>query len=536
MVRLTRGVVAGPPVGRGTHLYDPFTESAPNGGSSRNLSSGSCGQEFDGMGEKADSRSFRGRRLAAVAAHVALLLACVATPGPVFAETLREAMSSAYRANPKLDAERARLRATDEDVPRALSGYRPRVTGSADAGLNRLDTKPDTTSEGEARPWGYSLTVSQTVFNGFRTQNTVSEAEAQVRAGREQLRAVEAQVLLDVVTSFADVVRDLQIVKLREANVQALSRAVTATEARRSAREVTRTDVAQARYRLARAMSQQDLARGNLKASRAAFERAVGRSPGNLLPPSPPKRKLPRSLQEALAVAEKENPVVVGALYREAADRHGVGRIRGELLPDVRIEASYGNRYRLQGGIDEQEAATVTGRVSVPLYEGGETYARVRQAKHRHVARLQEIEQARQEAMAGVTQAWSRFQSSRGQLKADGMGVEAARIALDGVREEEQAGQRTVLDLLNAEQELLDAQVQVVNSKRELVVAAYALLGQMGRLSAAELALSDDVYDPEANYAEVRNRWFGLDIRHADGRREEIDVSAESDPDWVIDD
>jgi outer membrane protein len=138
--------------------------------------------------------------------------------------------------------------------------------------------------------------------------------------------------------------------------------------------------------------------------------------------------------------------------------------------------------------------------------------------------------------MAGVTQAWSRFQSSRGQLKADGMGVEAARIALDGVREEEQAGQRTVLDLLNAEQELLDAQVQVVNAKRELVVAAYALLGQMGRLSAAELALSDDVYDPEANYAEVRNRWFGLDIRHADGRREEIDVSAESDPDWVIDD
>ena len=477
----------------------------------------------------------------AVGARNAALLACVLLASvsaslPATAETLRQALSSAYRSNPRLDAERARLRATDEEVPRALSGYRPRVTGAADAGVTRLESKPDTTSEGEARPWGYSLTVSQSVFNSFRTSNTVDEAEATVRAGREQLRAIEQQVLLDAVTGFADVVRDREIVRLRESNVAVLSKLGVATEARAAAREVTRTDVAQARSRLARALSQQDLARGNLKASRAAFERAVGHAPAGLVPPTPPRTLLPKSLEEALATAEKESPTVVGALYREAADRHGVARIRSELLPELKVEASYGNRFRQLGGIEEQETASIAGRLSVPLYEGGETYARVRQAKHKHVSRLQEIEQARQEAQATVTQAWARYQASRGQLKADRMAVDAARVALEGVREEERAGQRTVLDLLNAEQELLDAQVQVLSSSRDLVVASYTLLAQMGRLTATELTLADPVYDAEANYQEVRSRWFGLDVTHADGRREEINVALEGDPEWIIED
>lgn len=245
---------------------------------------------------------------------------------------------------------------------------------------------------------------------------------------------------------------------------------------------------------------------------------------------------LPRALEEALAAAERESPGIVGALYREAADRHGVARIRGELMPEVRVEANYGTRYGQHGGIDEQEAASITGRVSVPLYEGGETYARVRQAKHRHVARLQEIEQARQETQAVVTQAWSRYQATRGQLRANRMAADEARAALEGVRAEERSGQRTVLDILNAEQELLDAQVQVVSASRDLVVAAYTLLAQMGRLTATELELADPAYDAEANYAEVRGRWFGLDITRADGRRESVNVTVDADPRWSLDD
>ncbi len=453
---------------------------------------------------------------------------------PVRAETIRQAMASAYENNPKLDAERARLRATDEEVPRALSGYRPRITGNADGGVNRLETKPNTSSEGESRPWGYSVTLSQPVFSGFRTPNAVSEAEAQVRAGREQLRSVEQQVLLETATAFADVVRDQEVARLRETNVGVLTKEVAATEARWAAREVTRTDVSQAKARMARALSQLDQARGSLKSSRAAFERAVGRAPMGLTPPGPPKELLPRSLEEAHAAGEKESPAVVGALYREAAERHSIARIRGELLPDVRLEATYGSRFRLQGGLDEQESASVTGRLSMPLYEGGETYARVRQAKHRHVSRLQEIEQARQETRAGVTQAWSRYQTTRSQLKSDRMQADAARTALEGVREEERAGQRTILDLLNAEQELVDAQVQLVGTRRELVVAAYGLLAQMGRLTATELDLGQAVYDPTANYHEVRNSWLGLSITRADGRREHLEVAVDTDPEWLM--
>lgn len=480
------------------------------------------------------------RRAMAVTLRALTAAGCLVLPlvgcWPVSAETLRQAMASAYRNNPRLDAERARLRATDEEVPRALSGFRPRISGSADGGLNRVESQPDTSSAGESRPWGYSLSFSQNVFNGFRTSSQVSEAEAQVRAGREQLKSVEQQILLETVTAFADVVRDGEVARLREANVSALNQAVGATEARQSAREVTRTDVAQARARLARALSQLDLARGNLKSSRASFERATGHAPARLIAPTPPAKLLPRSLDEALAVGERDSPLVLGAAYREATERHSVARIRGELLPEVRIEANYANRYRLQGGIDEQQSASVTGRVSMPLYEGGETHARVRQAKHRHVSRIQEIEQARQEVQATVTQAWVRYQTARRQLRADRMAVEAARIAREGVREEERAGQRTVLDLLNAEQELLEAQVQVVATQRDLVVAAYSLLAQVGQLTVTSLELTPDAYDAEAHYEEVRHRWFGLGITHADGRTEDVNVFVDGDPAWRIED
>ena len=290
-------------------------------------------------------------------------------------------------------------------------------------------------------------------------------------------------------TAFVDVVRDQSVVRLRESNVHVLTRELTATEARRAAREVTRTDVAQAKARRARAISQLDQARANLKSSRAAFEKAAGHPPTHLSPPTPPGKFLPRSLEEALAVGEKENPNVVAALYREQAARHTIERIRGELLPEVRLEASYQNRFNAATTLHEQEVGTVSGRLTVPLYEGGETYARVRAAKHTHISRLQEIEQARSETQATVTQAWSRYGATRAQLKSDQVQVEANRTALEGVREEERVGQRTLLDLLNAEQELLDAEVQLVITRRDLIVAAYTLIAQTGRLNAEELGL-----------------------------------------------
>lgn len=462
------------------------------------------------------------------------MLALVAAAPPAAAETLRQALAAAYQSNPKLDAERARLRATDEEVPRAEAGFRPLVTGEADAGKTSVTTKPLSSTQGTTAPYGYQVTLKQPVFNGFRTTNSVAEAEAGVRAGREQLRQVEITTLLDATSAYMALVRDQAIVELRDRMVAVLTKDVEAAETRRQVREVTRTDVAQARARRAKAVSAADLAKANLKIARATFTRVVGHAPGTVASPSLKIKQLPHSLEEALSIAEQDSPNLAGALYREEAARHAVDVVRGELLPEVHIEASYGRQYEGVAYLAEQDTASVTGRITVPFYEGGEVQARVRQAKHTHVSRLQEIEQYRTEVREAVTAAWSKMMAARAQLKSDEVQVDASRTALEGVREEEKVGQRTLLDVLNAEQEYLDAQVALVSTRYDLVVASYSLLGSIGRLTAASLSLGSAVYDPEAHYEEVRGRWFGLSIEHGDGRREVVQATDEAnEPDPV---
>jgi outer membrane protein len=452
----------------------------------------------------------------------ALLLVAVSLSNaiPANAESLRQALENTYRANPKIDAERARLRATDEEVPKARSGWLPTVQGSAEYGSQSLTTKPATTGAGDTSPAGYGINVTQQVFSGFRTVNTVREAEAVVRAGRENLRQVESTTLLEAVTAYVDVVRDGAIVRLRERLVNVLTVDLNAAETRRTVREVTKTDVAQARARRAKAVSELDAAKSNLKTSRAIYERVVGHAPERLTDPSGKLPQLPKTIEEALRVAERESPNVVSAQYREQAARHAVDKIWGELLPDVRLEASYQRRNDLSASIGEQETASISGRLNIPLYQGGETHARVRQAKHTHVSRVQEIEQARAETQALTTGAWSKLTSLRAQIKSDLVQVEANRVALEGVREEEKVGQRTLLDVLNAEQELLNAETQLVITKHDLVVAGYTLLATIGRLNAENLAVAEEIYDPEAHYHDVRRKWLGLSITHADGRLE----------------
>ncbi len=440
------------------------------------------------------------------------------------AETLRDALAAAYKYNPRIDAERARLRATDEEVARAHSGYRPTVTGSADIGYERRSTKPPSAADGETHPKGYSLNATQPIFNGFRTLNSVREAEAVVRSGRETLRSVEQEVLLQAVTAYMDVVRDQAIVRLRENNVTVLSRELKATQDRFSVGEVTRTDVAQAEARRASAGSQLDLARANLKSSRATFERVVGHPPSNLQEQRPHEKSLPRSVTDAVSIARRESPTVVAALYREQAARHNVDKIWGEMLPEVRVDAAHTHRYDPSRTTDEVETTTVTGRVTVPLYQAGEVHARVRQSKHTHVSRLQEIEQTRTEAKERVEQGWSQLTAARAALESDRVQVNATRTALAGVREEERVGQRTLLDVLNAEQEALNAEVQLATTQRNLVVASYNVLASIGRLSVVDLGTVEKAYDPEVHYHDVRRKWWGISITYPDGRREHMDL------------
>ncbi len=462
------------------------------------------------------------RVLLGAAAIVAV--GAVLSAQPSQAETLREALASAYKYNPQLDSQRALLRATDEDVARANSGYRPKINGTADISYQNTNTRPDSAGEGVTHPKGYDITLTQPVFQGFRVLNGVREAEGNVRAAREQLRNVEQLVLLAAATAYMDVVRDQQVVRLRENNVNVLTRELKATQDRFAVGEVTRTDVAQAQSRRAASISQLELARANLKASRASFEKVIGHQPTSLVAPSSPDKYLPRTLDEAVSIANREAPAVVGSLYSEQASRATVDKIRGELLPSVQVQAQYGTDHNTSRTTDQTEATTVRAQLSVPFYTGGEVEARVRQAKHQHVSRLQQIEQFRGEAQAVVVTAWSRLQASRAQLESDQIAVQSSRTALQGVREEERVGQRTVLDVLNAEQELVVAEVQLASTQRDVIVNSYAVIQAIGRLSSAELGLTSVVYDPDQHYHEVRRKWFGINITHADGRQERMDA------------
>ena len=477
-------------------------------------------------GTQADRAQARGVPVSVGVSLIAIVVMCGAILAPpVAAETLKQAQTGAYKYNPKLDAERARLRATDEEVPRALSGYRPTIAGSADIGVQRTDSKPSSAnSGGETHPSGFNVNAVQPIFRGFRTINTVREAEALVRAARETLRLQEQIVLLEASTAYMDVVRDQSLVRLRENNVIVLSRELKATRDRFAVGEVTRTDVAQAESSRATSVAALDLARANLKTSRAIYERVVGRPPSNLVEPQLPERLLPKSVNDVTAIAGQEHPNVVASLYREQAARHTVDKIWGELLPTLQLEANYTKRFEPSRVTDESETSSLVGRLNVPIYQGGEVHARVRQAKQTHVSRLQEVEQFRTEQVSAAIGFYSQLQATRARLESDRISVNASQIALNGVREEERVGQRTLLDVLNGEQTLLNAQVTLVTDQRDLVVGAYTVIGAIGRLNAESLGLSSEVYDAQEHYFEVRRKWWGISITHPDGRRESHDL------------
>jgi outer membrane protein len=442
------------------------------------------------------------------------------------AETLNDALAQAYHYSPQLDAQRATLRATDEDVSRANAGYRPDIRATGDVGRQHSESNFTTgKSAGTTSPRGYQVQLIQPIFKGFRTTNAVNAAEASVRAGREQLREVEQQVLLDTVTAFGNVLRDQAIVKLRENNLNFLMTELKATKERFAVGEVTKTDVAQSQARLALGQSDLDQARANLKSSRAQYEQVVGTPPQSLKEANPNSKLLPKSLDEAIGIGTQENPQVVGALYSEQAARYQVDEVRGELLPDAQIEATYNNNFDSSPQTQSQETASIFGRLNVPIYaNGGETHARVRQAKQVHLSKIQTIEQQRALVQSQVSQAWSQLVGFKSQRESDQAQIESNKVALNGVREEEKVGQRTLLDVLNAQQELLNSQVQLETTKRNVLVAAYSVIAAVGRLSVSEVGATSTVYDPEAHYEEVRRQWWGIDITHDDGRTEHMDT------------
>ena len=446
---------------------------------------------------------------------LALLLLCGAPD--VSAETLESALARAYAGNPTLGAQRASVRATDENVPRALSLGRPRVNATADVGAQY--------SEGETGgrdfstttfPRGAGVQVDQTLFNGNRTFNSTRQAESQVLGARETLRNTEQTVLFQGASAYMNVLRDTAILNLQRNNVEVIEEQLRQTRDRFNVGEVTRTDVAQAEARIAAGRSQVSLAESNLRASIALFRQVIGVEPRQLAPGRPLDRLLPRSVDAAIQIGLHEHPAVKAALHAVDVAELQVKVTEGELWPTVGVTGSATERFDVQGPGDRRFTAAAVARLTVPIYEGGEVYARVRQAKETVGQRRIEAEVTRDQVRATVVSSWGQLEASRAQILAAQAQVEAAEIALSGVREEARVGQRTTLDVLNAQQELLTARVNLITAQRDRVVNSFAVVQAMGRLSTRALALRIPQYSAKEHFDQVKGLWIG--VRTPDGR------------------
>jgi outer membrane protein len=434
------------------------------------------------------------------------------------AESIEAALARAYSGNPILNAQRAALRATNEGVPQALSGYRPRVTGTADAGVSTFDsfTPGRGNSRGQLNPRGASVQVDQTIWNAGRTSGAVSQAEALVLAGRETLRVSEQTVLLDAATSYMNVLRDTAIASLNSNNVEVLEEQLRQTRDRFNVGEVTRTDVAQAESRLQGARSQQALAQANLKASLSRYRQVVGVQPRRLQPARPVERQIPRTLEEATRAAQSRHPSILSALHAVDAADQAVRVAEAELYPTLGFTGTVSHRYDTSLYNDRRASASAVARLTVPIYEGGQVYSRTRQAKETAAQRRLDADVAREQVRAQVVATWGEIESTRAQILAAQAQVAAAEIALSGVREEAKVGQRTTLDVLNAQQELLTARSNLVTAQRNRVVSSYTMLSAIGRLNAEALSLRAERHDPIRHYEQVRDKWIGTQT--PDGR------------------
>ncbi|WP_245870177.1 TolC family outer membrane protein [Teichococcus rhizosphaerae] len=452
-----------------------------------------------------------------VVAGVVVLLPLLGS-GVAVAQTLQEALSQAYANNPVLQTQRAQLRVVDENVPQALAGWRPSVVVAGNAGyvdgqVRQRVTDAFGTTRGiyndvNRQTAGVQATVTQPLYNGGRTVSQTRRAENQVLAQRARLLAAEQQVLADVVSAYVAVIRDQETLRLNVNNVQVLQRQLDATNERFRVGEITRTDVAQAESRLAGARSARANAEGTLQTSRATFRRVVGLSPERLVAPQPLGVPV-RAEAEAREVAMRNNPAVVAALFDEAAARDAVDVQMSALLPTVSVQAQAFRSDNQQQPGTRGTGQQITANLSVPLYQGGAEHAAVRQARQDAVRLRQVVDDQRRQAMQQATQAWEGLQSARAQVESVRAQIRAAEIALDGVQREAVVGSRTTLDVLNAEQELLNARVTLVQALSDVVTASYNLAGSVGRLTARDLALPVAQYDMEAYYNTVRSRWFG---------------------------
>jgi outer membrane protein len=457
--------------------------------------------------------------LGGIVTAILLLIQMAATPAG--ADTMEAALLRAYQTNPQLNAQRASVRSTDENVPQALSGYRPKVTVTASGGgqfTNQLTngSSGKKIEEGPQGPHAVGATLTQTLFNGNQTANKTRAAESQVLGAREGLRLLEQSVLLAAATIYMDYLRDAAILEVQRSNTKVLEQTLRQTRDRYSAGLVTPTDVAQSQAQLAAGRTQELAAEATLATTRANFRRIIGNEPEQLAPASPVDRYLPETLQGAIDLGLAENPNVTAAMFGIDVNFLAVKVNEGALFPTVTLTASVQKTWQQTITQIRQFNASATAQVSVPIYQGGAEYSLIRQSKENLEQQRLNLEQVRDQARADLVTAWGQLLASKAQIASSQAQVSASEIALTGTRREASVGQRTVLDVLNAQQALVNARVALVTAQHDRVVASYAVLSAVGRLSPKVLHLATPIYDPSVHYHQVRDSWFG--VRTPDGR------------------
>jgi outer membrane protein len=450
-------------------------------------------------------------------------VAVVAFPRPARPETLPGALAKAYGVDPELNAGRAALRATDEDIAKAQAGYRPSISASGDVGPEYRAGKAATANRTAkingvtVVPRRVALHVDQNIWNGDRTENSVRQAESKIIAARETLRNTEQNVLQTAAGYYMDVLRDTAILNLEINNLEVLLLELRDTRARFAAGDRTVTDVAQAASGLAQGRAAILSAQSALQTSLANYRKIVGENSKRLEPAQPLDKGLPKSLEVAIAIALAEHPSIQAALHGADAAQLHVKVLEGALYPTLDVVGD----MRYDADVTNESAAPILqsslgGQVSYQLYDGGLSFADIREGKERLAEQRIVVDKMRDAVRQSVVSAWGIYANAKGQIEAAVSRVAAEEIALAGVRMEATFGERTTLDVLNALQDLLNARVALIRAQHDRVVASYALAAAIGRLSADRLGLAVARYDPVVHFNQVKDKWWGL--RTPDGR------------------
>jgi len=436
-------------------------------------------------------------------------------------QTLTQALADSYNTNPQLLAQRALLRATDEQVPQALANWRPTVNFTGQVGGTRAAVTPQSlgllphpgglTTYSTFYSNSLNLQIAQPIYSGGRTVAQTSQAINTVQSTRAQTLAIETTVFQAVATAYLDVVRDQALVEVNRNNVAVLRKQLEATQDRFRVGEVTRTDVAQAEASLAQAIGQLVTTQGNLENSRAEYVRAVGHRPGTLILPRE-RPALPATVEEAASLAANNNFNVISANFAELAARDNIDFVRGQLQPQISIVGTLNRAFApsVTQNSALQQSGAIAAQMTMPLYEGGAIYSQTRAAQQTVGQRRSQVDDSRRAAVQLATQSWSTLQAARASISSFASAVRAAQIALEGTQQEALVGTRTVLDVLVQNQTLLQTQSQLVTAEHDAALAEFNVAAATGRLIAPELKLPVKLYDMERHYKEVRDKWIGF--------------------------